>query len=63
MKEQKLTASVEKNTLKNLSAESRTRLVGRANSLRPMKSLMKIKSLRPNTQTQVGTTKIAEKMF
>lgn len=43
---------------------SKNRVLARPNSLRPMKSLVKIKSLRPQLNIQVGTTstKAAEKL-
>jgi hypothetical protein len=63
MKEQKLKASEETVTLKPGHVEKQNRVLGRPNSLRPMKSLMKIKSLRPNSQIATATVKVQEKIF
>jgi hypothetical protein len=63
MKEQKLKASEATVTLKPGNVEKQNRVVGRSNSLRPMKSLMKIKSLRPNSQISTASVKVQEKIF
>ncbi|MFZ4713480.1 MAG: hypothetical protein ACOYL6_07210 [Bacteriovoracaceae bacterium] len=63
MKEQKLTITEETVPFKTNNLEKPHRVLSRPNSLRPMKSLMKIKSLRPNSQIVAGTVKVQEKLF